>query len=657
MDFRPFWDVLADLGIRLPDAARLKKRQADSSPDAPPVEKKQPSNPPVPPRPEIKLRGRANPGSPQMEGPLELFDMLRQLMGETSRQGQGQGQPPLSDRNWLPPDQTQTVAGHEIPGMVYVGDHLFSLRSYNQVEPSLIRPNLKVANFKPPRPSQDQTSYACPFLSYSEFTALERGAYLHWLASGRRTPEVDWNFVWLFFYGLERRVFYDYLCDFRAFQQDVAKQAELSQIMAEVEDLQQFYGDRPSFPTILQTKFTQFLLLGRLLQHPHPSLLADDPDPLQMPLPHLLVALGEKMASGEAIAPDWAFAWYTRLSSNRLKGSVSRCPDEFQTLFQLRYNKKHPKGWTVKPSIAPLVIPYYAASPSFGGAVQLPFQHLADATRLLHLIREIGKIIGSCTEAIEPLTRFLARNPDSRYAPTAIALLPPELLPTHGGELMQRFQECLDFYFEDEDTEANVLYGNELLDYWPGTNPDRLTKSEAEGLSKFLERLGFGIEPDVRFGGAAPKATSRLMLFRLPEAHPAQLAPEYATATLMAHLAIATASGTQPPNAIEQAAIFDQLNHFADWHPAERTRLQAYYHLLLEEKPTLKGLKSRVEALAPEQRDAIAPWLITIAAADGQLTPKEIQQIEKVYTLLGRDPKTLYSDIHAISTNTLKTNR
>jgi hypothetical protein len=42
--------------------------------------------------------------------------------------------------------------------------------------------------------------------------------------------------------------------------------------------------------------------------------------------------------------------------------------------------------------------------------------------------------------------------------------------------------------------------------------------------------------------------------------------------------------------------------------------------------------------------------LIRVAAADGQLTPAEVKQLEKVYQAFEIDLQTLYSDIHTVST-------
>src|SRR3546814_12035174 len=45
--------------------------------------------------------------------------------------------------------------------------------------------------------------------SYAEASPEERRAYLNWLSEGRSHPDCDIGYVFLFFYGLERRVIAD----------------------------------------------------------------------------------------------------------------------------------------------------------------------------------------------------------------------------------------------------------------------------------------------------------------------------------------------------------------------------------------------------------------------------------------------------------------
>ena len=93
-------------------------------------------------------------------------------------------------------------------------------------EPALINPNLKVS-----REEADVTVRRMPYWPrYSEVDPIARRAYLQWLSSGRRDPAADIGYVFLFFYGLERRA----LLDLRS---GSSSEQELMVIQQEVSDL------------------------------------------------------------------------------------------------------------------------------------------------------------------------------------------------------------------------------------------------------------------------------------------------------------------------------------------------------------------------------------------------------------------------------------
>ena len=106
------------------------------------------------------------------------------------------------DKCWVPPDQARKIAGYEIPGgMIYVGKSLPPVGGWQDVEPALINPSLPVARRKPDVAGESMGYWP----SYSEISPQAHAAYLSWLAGGRSDPGAYIGYVFLFFYGLERR--------------------------------------------------------------------------------------------------------------------------------------------------------------------------------------------------------------------------------------------------------------------------------------------------------------------------------------------------------------------------------------------------------------------------------------------------------------------
>src|SRR6266508_3965722 len=110
------------------------------------------------------------------------------------------------DSYWLPTGQPVTVGGYMISGgQVYVGRGLPAVSGDWQPEPALIDPGLPVYSRNPDWAGAGLSYWP----SYGEIPPASRAAYLAWLADGRRHPAVPIGYVFLFFYGLERRLLAD----------------------------------------------------------------------------------------------------------------------------------------------------------------------------------------------------------------------------------------------------------------------------------------------------------------------------------------------------------------------------------------------------------------------------------------------------------------
>src|SRR5208282_5589159 len=140
------------------------------------------------------------------------------------------------DAEWVPPGVEAAIGGYVIPGsMVYLGKRLASVRS-GWVEPSLID------TAKPIEPSRADCharlmSY---WPSYATASPEARASHLQWLATGKCDPNADVGYVFLYFYGMERRVLWDASRDHQA-------KLEFPLIRREILRLMEIYGQSRSF--------------------------------------------------------------------------------------------------------------------------------------------------------------------------------------------------------------------------------------------------------------------------------------------------------------------------------------------------------------------------------------------------------------------------
>jgi hypothetical protein len=63
----------------------------------------------------------------------------------------------------------------------------------------------------------------------------------------------------------------------------------------------------------------------------------------------------------------------------------------------------------------------------------------------------------------------------------------------------------------------------------------------------------------------------------------------------------------------------------------------------------MAGLKGRVGGLTTAQRELIARYLIAVAAADGHISPKEVDSLRRLYALLQLDPESVHRDLHDLA--------
>ncbi len=140
------------------------------------------------------------------------------------------------DELWLATGKSVTVSGYLLNGgFIYVGKGLDGGNGW-QIEAALIDPSLPV--------NQRDADYTVRKLnywpSYSDSSREARASYLNWLDKGRSDPRADIGYVFLYFYGLERRALVDA-------SHSAAAKAELPTIMGEVERLLGVYSGSNSF--------------------------------------------------------------------------------------------------------------------------------------------------------------------------------------------------------------------------------------------------------------------------------------------------------------------------------------------------------------------------------------------------------------------------
>lgn len=530
-------------------------------------------------------------------------------------------------RFWKPAGETAFVKGQRLDGgLLYVGTGLGAV-SGEQVEAALIDPALPVdRHFRDFR--QRELGY---WSSYSLASERGRAAYLAWLADGRQAPGADIGYVFLYFYGLERRV----LCDATV---DPAAAAERPLIRAELVRLLGRYGGNHSLhnyaSSLLAWIDAEALLTAPLAEVP-PALAPSFEIPLA-----LRIGIGRHARDARPLPAAWALAWLQAVPGAPLRTPAKRCPQAFATLFADEYQQRFGDGLRLKPNQTRIVVTHRPASPSFAHDRLLERKlDLPDPTVLQSQYNKLADLALSCQARLDGYSRYIGRHPARSDALDALIELPGRLWPETVRRRLDTVRDSI------HRTGSPVTLPFAKLREWLPTWHEP-TRARYQSLAGRLGELGLGIEPDPRFGGGLPADEQPVVLFGLPAEAPATPGARYGVAALGLQLAVAVAQADGTADAGERALLIGQIEDWLELPPAERARLQARLRLLIAVPPTLTGLKKRIEAVSPALRDAIGELLAAVALADGHASAAEVKLLERIYRMLGLEAQTLYARLH-----------
>lgn len=275
-------------------------------------------------------------------------------------------------------------------------------------------------------------------------------------------------------------------------------------------------------------------------------------------------------------------------------------------------------------------------------------EELPDITVLSgHPVKGLFELLAGCVQAFDAHSRYLGRNPDAGDTLKARALLPKEALGSDSR--MQTLHKELELKLSTHD--LLLMPFSELQSMMPYPVSDKPDKTEALALAQVLEKLGVGLEPDIRFGAGKPQASEQIALFKMAEDAPAEPSPAYSTALSILQLAVMVSASDGHIAKEERSQFQRHVETMLGLSSAEKARLLACSRWLeTQATQSTTGFKKRLESFSVAQRQELAGFLILIANADGRIDPAEIKILKKIYSLLGLDPEKVYSDIHSHQT-------
>ncbi|MCO6439368.1 MAG: TerB N-terminal domain-containing protein [Phycisphaerae bacterium] len=455
---------------------------------------------------------------------------------------------------------------------------------------------------------------------YARMNSAQRHIYLDWLSSDRaKLPNTD-GYLFVYYYGLERRALVD--------------DADHKTVFEEVQRLRQVYEEygpkrgRNSFMNY-SSAFLWFLA-------------AYKPDEIKQKRVQRLAELTrvwneEKLAAALAWCvsrkrplPSWlAFAVAEQSPQSQRSVVTKRVGDEFRVLFAKRYQEQFTEGLPLRTSKRERHISYRPAS----AVIDHASLAVPNALGIPSQFKLLSSIWNGCIDDLRKLSAVTREKTDAPLTAKAWEAMPPEL--RRSLEHPQNNAVC-DLIAESADEDGHVFVrAGELARAMQVEKGDRLTIGQSRAIAATVEHIGFALEPDPRLTGKSYKADSLIAAF--PQAYEGD--PDYKRyggAACMMRLGLAVAEADGHVDDEELHRVRDQIEDGFELNDHERRRLEALQTLLIKTGSDIAGLGKRLqEVVAESGRRSVGKLLIGVAACDGVITKGELRALRKCFRSLG----------------------
>ncbi len=545
---------------------------------------------------------------------------------------------------WLKSHERINIRGYEITkGNFYFGVRLPALKNFS-TDAALIDDSLNTVN-RPVSYEDDSLRYE---IKYNSISADCRGAYLNWLASNRDDPKTRLGYVFLYFYGLERRLVEDF------YERELSNK-EFRSIFQEVLRLNQIYGEPHSFKNdsnqlLKSHSFSnhsdQLLQIMCILR---PNVVSHQNLEKNFDRNSHLVKykLAKTISDGKPIPSDLAWVWLNLYSGYKFKTPALRCADEFKQLFYRSYRKKFKEGIVLEPDInrkyIQLKIQYEPASPSLR-AIKIPLEDLPHPYTFRDSLKKLIVVADQCNNALDAYSRHLGRQHNSPTDISALLLLPEELSDLADSRGLDKFRNW---------AEKCASKNSGLVDvsaYWKFTNtplPDKINKKEYELIQELADKTGFGVVPDTRYHYAKPSLNGKLVLFRGGHGKKFKPSKTFNNMGIALRLGAMVATINSHADQPELAMLSQLIQDNSNLSSVEKQSLQSYLVWRLNTPANRIGLKASLDTMNAVEKTAVGEILIDVALADSRHDPNKIRELEKLYPLLGLDKSRVSLDIHS----------
>ena len=534
-----------------------------------------------------------------------------------------------SKLTWYPADQPISLHRLRIGrAMLYATQHALKWPG----EPSAIDVSLAVGPFA--APTTEDFGY---YPTYARLNPAQRRCYLEWLAAGRQDEKPatrSLGYVFLFFYGIERRILLD--------------GDRAPSLIEEVIRLYQHYGPAHQSRS-LRSYFLQLLHFAGWLQGTEayrglwPRLMEFDGErPDEDGLPFVLANLYRR---GERL--DWTVAYRLALADELSRRSIvaKRARAELWSLFERRYRDEYPEGLALEATKQLLSVPYQPAS---GALMEVGYQiarrganplevKIPNVIGAKHQFQKLPQIWNSCIEDLAGYSRAIAGKRYGNAAAVSIwQSLPPELRRIEDHPLHAAWRDLIDAApKEDGFVFCRVGSMAEIADI---SERARLTLGQSQRVAALARDFGWEVAPSPTATGISLAWDQEVVLYPSVPGEAVSELPAGPVRLLYLCVTLAASDGVVDP---QRLGAFDWLMAAHENSPAvERMLRSTEAALWRDTNVAIRALQQIARSVPPESRSAVLHAMVQLAAADGEISLDELRVLQRIARAFELDPGT-----------------
>jgi uncharacterized tellurite resistance protein B-like protein len=479
---------------------------------------------------------------------------------------------------------------------------------------------------------------------YSRMEPEHRFAYLSWLASGRASLPMSEGYLFLYFYGIERRLLVD--------------EADRAWGLQEIVRLRKL--DEPRISTREGRSFRMYstgLLWFELARTP--NLFDEKAFDRVLRLterwtPELMTAPLAWLAARKRPLPA-AMARHIAASDPTAQRSVvtKRVPEEFHELFETRYRETFGgDGMMLNVSKRST---WHTYRPASGGLEEVRVQ-VPNPMGIKSQFKKLPDIWNSCIADLRKLSRVSASLGGDELTLDAWEAMPDELRADVDHPLAAAVAEILSGNataggVKDDEaggrTAAMVPAGRfaELVGI---ERRPMLTATQSRKVATTLEYVGYGLVPDARLTPIRYGWDDLVAV--VPGLDDDDVDPSrYNAAASILRLGLSVALADGEADEVELRMLTDHIDAVFDLAPEEQQRITALRDLLLTTGSDIRPIARKIQEMLPvEARQKVGRLLVVVAAATNGIDRSERTALRKAFRALDLAPELLEETIAEI---------